>query len=34
MKMNKHQENLVPPGGISMFSVYFAGKSSADEESL
>ena len=34
MRMNKHQENRVPPGGISMFSVYFAGKSSVDEESL
>ena len=34
MRMNKYQENLVPPGGISMFSVYFAGKSSVNEESL
>ena len=34
MRMNKHQEDRVPPGGISMFSVYFAGKSSVDEESL
>ena len=34
MRMNKHQENCMPPGGINMVSGYFAGKSSVDEESL